>query len=465
VSTPARFVRRQSLRVRITAAFGVTAVLLAAVLSTATFFLVRSFLENQRVQSATDETVVVLQIARDFFATSSEPDQIVAQLQLRGDFEAMVTDADDFFRSTLALTPEAIPAELRAVVATEQLAYEFTTFERERQLVFGAPLPPPRTDLYLFYPLSDIDRTLSVVLRVLLAAAFATVAIAVTVAQRVARRVVRPVTEVSEAARRVAEGLLETRVAPATRDEVGALAASFNEMAQALEEMIRRERRFVANVSHELRTPIATLRTASELLDAHRDEFSPPRREAVELIVADVANLNRLVEELMEVSEVDAGRAILRWEDVDLRALAEAVVAKMHRDAQVRGDHVATVADKARMERVLANLIDNAYEHGGGRDVVVTVDRAGDSCTIEVRDAGPGIRPQDVPLLFDRFYKADDSRTRERGGIGLGLAIAYENVRLQGGEVTVSSAPGRGTTFLVRLPYRAEPPKDAEATE
>ena len=461
MSSQAGFLQRQSLRLRITLAFVATGVLLAGILSAATFLAVRSFLQDQRITSATDETIVALQLARDTFRQEdAEPDQFVAQLQLRGQFEALVTAPDDFIRTTLALNPAVIPASLLAVAEQERVGYQIEMVAGARTLIFAGPLPPENTDLFLFFDLSDLEQTMSVLLRVLIVGGFVLVVIAGLVAQRVSVRILRPVSEVSRAAQRVAEGLLETRVQTATADEVGMLAASFNEMASAFQDMLDRERRFVANVSHELRTPLATLRTASELLEAHRMEFQPATREAVDLLAEDVGHLRRLVEELMEVSEVDAGRAMLRWEDVDLAALARAVVAKSRRDVPVDGDTVRTVSDKARLERILTNLIENAYAHGHGADVRVAVAGENGRCRIEVSDNGPGISPHDLPHLFDRFFKTDAARSRERGGVGLGLAIAMENAHLLGGTIDVRSTPGARTTFTVRIPHREVPPEE-----
>lgn len=452
--------RRQSLRLRITLTFVVAAAALAVVLATTTFFTVRSFLESQRVRSGSRQTIFGLLFAREFFRDRpADPEELVSLLQLRGDFQTMVVMPDDWFSTALSLTPAVIPAGLADLVAEERLGYQVTHVGGERSLAFGAPLPAPRTDLYLFYSLEDIDETLSVLARVLTIAGFAIVAAAGLIAQRTGGRLIRPLGDVSTAAQRVAEGLLETRVPAAGRDEVGLLAESFNRMAAALEEMIQRERRFVANVSHELRTPISALRTASELLAAHRDELRPAAREAAGLLAEDVANLQRLVEELMEVSEVDAGKAVVRWEPVDLRALTAAVVESRRRDAAIDGEAIVTVSDKARLERILSNLVDNAYEHGGGRDVRVRVAAEDGACRIEVTDRGPGIPAEDLPHLFDRFFKADRSRTRERGGIGLGLTIAAENARLLGGTLDAASEPGGGATFTLRIPRRDAAPE------
>ena len=450
--------RRRGLRFRITFTYILTSVTLAVLLSSATFLAVRGFLGDQRVRSSTRQTILGLLFAREFFlgGIDEDPEELVALLQTRSGFQALMLVPNDFYSTTLSITPEAIPPDLQALVRDERFAYAEATLDEQRVLIYGSPLPPEDTDLYLIYSLDDIDQMLSVLLRVLLVTSATAVVFAALAAQNVSARIIRPLTEVSGAARRVAEGLLETRVRSVSRDEVGLLAASFNEMAAAFQEMIARERRFVANVSHELRTPLATLRTASELLLRHRAEFSPTAREAVDLLDEDVTNLRHLVEELMEVSEVDAGRARLRMEELDVQALLGAITTRHHREVPISGPPITIVSDKARLDRILGNLLDNAFEHGEGAGVAIDVAERNGTVRIAVSDRGPGIAPAEQPLLFDRFYKADSSRTRERGGVGLGLAIALENARLLGGTIEVASTPSDRTTFTLVVPTTAQ---------
>jgi len=461
VRSPLAFFRSRSLRFRITLAFVASSFLLAVILSVATYFTVRSFLENQRIKASTRQTIFGVLFAREFLPQArGSTEDVVSLLQARSGLDAMIIQGDQYLATSLSLTPRVVPADLKRLVGQDRIGYQQTRIGSARELAFGAPLPPPDTALYFFYSLADIDNTMSVMLRALIVAGFAVVLISAVLAQRVGSGILRPLHEVSTAAQRVAEGLLETRVQAATDDEVGVLAASFNEMAAAFQSMIERERRFVANVSHELRTPLSALQTASELLETHRKEFPASSREAVELIADDVASLRRLVEELMEVSEVDAGKAIIRWEDVDLRALANAVVRKLHHHTPVDGPAVVTQSDKARLERIVSNLVHNAFEHGRGTDVRVTIAEQNGTCLVAVSDGGPGIPADALPHLFDRFYKADRSRSRARGGFGLGLAIAFENARLLGGTIEATSPTGGPTTFTVVLPRRPETGED-----
>jgi two-component system sensor histidine kinase MtrB len=318
---------------------------------------------------------------------------------------------------------------------------------------------------FFFYPLSDLDQTLAVLRRVLIGVALGAVALAAAVGARASRRLVGPVRRASEAARRVADGLLETRLTVEGGDELAALARSFNEMAAALEERIARERRFVGDVSHELRTPLTTLRASTDYLLQGERNLPPSLRRALELLSADVEYLRHLVDDLLEISRVEAGRVQMSWERLNLADLAREVAARRRRAG---GDNIAvvvesehetlsTMADKQRIERVVANLVDNAVIHGEGRDVTVRVGAGDGHLLLSVEDQGPGIPAGVGPRIFERFFKADPARHRGDGrGAGLGLAIARENAHLHGGEIAVQSAPGRGARFTLRLPRRDE---------
>jgi two-component system sensor histidine kinase MtrB len=243
-----------------------------------------------------------------------------------------------------------------------------------------------------------------------------------------------------------------------SRDEFGAWAASFNEMAEALETKITalseaqaRERRFTSDVSHELRTPLTALVAEASLLAEHLDRMPDEARRPAELLVNDVARLRDLVEDLMEISRLDAGEARVRLEPVDVGSLIATAVRSRRWDDRVGidRDEVVISTDPRRLERIVANLVGNALEHAG-RDVSVRVGKDGLGAFVEVTDTGPGISPDRLPHVFDRFYKADSSRAGP--GSGLGLAIALENARLLGGNLDVWSEVGRGTRFTLRLP-------------
>lgn len=455
MTSAAAVLKRRSLRFRITATFVLASAVLAGVLSVTTLLTVRRFLEEQRIRSSTRQTLFAVLFAREFLASRPDAAELVTKLQIRQNFDAMVTQRDEWFSTSLELTPDLVPQRLRSLVDGEALGYEHSTLGGTRRLVYGTPLPPRGLDLFLFFPMEDIDDTVTILARVLAVAGIVVVGITLVSARRVGARILHPLSAVSGAAQRMAEGLLETRVETVSADELGQLAASFNRMAEALHEIIQRDRRFVAAVSHELRTPLAALNAASEVISRYRDKLPSDGREALDLHGEDLASLRQLVEELMELSELDSGRPVVRKEEVRLRPFVQSLLKRRHRDAEIEGGDPVVDTDKARLERIVGNLIDNAFSHGEGRDVRVLLEVDGDTCSVTIADRGPGIDPADRSRLFDRFYKADRSRSRDRGGVGLGLAIASENAKILGGSLDVSSSGEPGAAFTLRLPWQA----------
>ena len=226
-------------------------------------------------------------------------------------------------------------------------------------------------------------------------------------------------------------------------------------MAAALEAKIAdlsaaqaRERRFTADVAHELRTPLTALVGEASLLAEHLESMPPESRRPAELLVADVGRLRRLVEDLMEISRFDSGQESVHAERVDLGALARATVRARGWEERVRLEseevELTMTAPARANRRQPGRQRRRARRQGrdgpGGRDGAPFV---------EVADQGPGIAPEHLPHLFERFYKADAARSG--GGTGLGLAIAQENARLLGGRIEVWSEPGEGTRFTLRL--------------
>lgn len=464
-----RRIRGSGLRWRITLAFLAGALAVSALVAGTTYFLAERYLSRQRIDSATQQSLSNLRFAIEYLSGPEEAvslTELVGFLEARGEFDVLILQEEQAFASFL-VTPESVPAPLARSVGRGDVGYAFR--QDPRSLIFGSPMPGHELSVYFFYPLDDLVATLTVLRNVLLVVSGAAVALAAAVGTRVSRRVVNPVRRASEAARRVAEGLLETRLPVVGRDELGALADSFNEMAAALEERIARERQFVGDVSHELRTPLTTLRTSTDYLLKRVDQLPPSIRRATELLAADLQYLQHLVGDLLEISKAEAGRAQMVWERLNLADVAREVVARRIRsgeqivrvEVEAEPEVLTTMADKQRLERVVSNLVDNALVHGGGRDVTVRVASANGFLLLSVEDLGPGISGEALPMIFERFFKADPARQRGDGrGSGLGLAIARENAHLHGGEIDVESVPGRGSRFTLRLPRRHQEPQE-----
>ncbi|WP_329118124.1 HAMP domain-containing sensor histidine kinase [Streptomyces sp. NBC_01465] len=292
-------------------------------------------------------------------------------------------------------------------------------------------------------------------------------------AQAAATTVLKPVQRLGDAARRLGEGKLDTRLRVSGTDELADLSRTFNKTAAALEkkvdDMSAREeasRRFVADMSHELRTPLTAITAVSEVLEEEADSLDPMIAPAVQLVVSETRRLNTLVENLMEVTRFDAGTARLVLDDVDIadqitacidaRAWLDAVDLDAERGIMVR-------LDPRRLDVILANLIGNALKHGGS-PVRVSVGLEGEELVIAVQDHGPGIPEEVLPHVFDRFYKASASRPRSEGS-GLGLSIAMENAHIHGGTITAANSPEGGAVFVLRLPRDSDPAVDEEDEE
>lgn len=329
-------------------------------------------------------------------------------------------------------------------------------------------------------PSKDVDATLNrlIVIEVSvtaagLLAAGVTGIVMVGVALRPLRRVAATATRVSELPLHSGEVTLYERVPDAEADprtEVGQVGAALNRMLDhvhgALESRQQSEtrvRQFVADASHELRTPLASIRGYAELTRRGREETGPDTRHALGRIESEAHRMTGLVEDLLLLARLDAGRP-LSYEPTDLSplvidALSDARAADQDHAWRLElPDEPATVlADSARLHQVLVNLLANARTHTPpGTTVTARVHRNGPWVCLDVRDDGPGIPAELLPHVFERFARGDSSRSRKAGSTGLGLAIVQAVAAAHGGAVTVDSVPGR-TVFTVHLPLHEEP--------
>ncbi len=445
------------LRRRLTLAFALTAGLAAALLAAGSYFLVREARLTDSRDRALEQSRFNLVLAAEVLPAEG-PEALIEAYERRGRFETVLLVDGTSYPSSLSIGEGQVPEELQELVAEGQLAYERTEVADARYLATGGRVSGEDAQAYFFFSEEDLWDDLSELRNILLAGLGAVVLLAGLAGALVARRTLAPVARASTAAHSLAEGLLDTRLPVESSDEFGLWAASFNEMAGALEAKITalseaqaRERRFTADVAHELRTPLTAIVNEASLLAEHVERMPPDARRPAYLLVEDVKRLRDLVEDLMEISRLDAGTQPVRPERVDLGSLvATAVRARGWQDrVRLEISEVVLETDPRRVERIAANLIGNALEHGG-RAVAVRVGADGLGAFVEVSDRGPGIAREDLPHLFERFYKADPARTGR--GTGLGLAIALENARLLGGDVQVWSDQGVGTRFTLRLP-------------
>ena len=379
--------------------------------------------------------------------------------------------------NTLGLTEDVISEGLRDAVQSdpEQQWWQSVALQRTGEatpgIIVGQQLQVPDFggyELYLAYDLGSASQTLGFVQTTLWIVGISLVLLIGAISWFVLRSVTIPIGEAADTSAKLASGELGVRLPVRGEDELATLGRSFNAMADSIESQIKEladlslvQQRFVSDVSHELRTPLTTIRLAADMINDQRAEFDPSTARAAELLNAQVQRFETLLTDLLEISRYDAGSVQLELEPTSLAHLAEDVIGSMQQLAEQHGTDVRFVApggyspvemDPRRVRRVVRNLLGNAIEHGEGRPIVITVDSDQQAVAIGVRDFGLGMKPEDVERVFDRFWRADPSRTRTIGGTGLGLSIALGDAKLHGGELAVWSALGRGSNFVLTLP-------------
>jgi len=321
------------------------------------------------------------------------------------------------------------------------------------------PPPPPGEIAAEEASVSSLSSSIN---RYLLWGGLLAVAVAAVATLLLSRRILRPVESLAHAARGLSRGDFSQRVDVRSKDEFGELAKTFNSMAEDLERTEQLRRNLVADVAHELRTPLSNIQGH---LEAIRDGLLPPEPATFDSIYEEVLLLARLVEDLQELTLAEAGQLTLVRQSADVAEIVRRAVIAAHPPAEAKGltieaklpegQAIAEVAPE-RIGQVLRNLLSNAITHTseGGRITVDLVDD-GDELHIGVVDTGDGIPPEDLPYVFERFYRADPSRVRATGGAGLGLTIARRLVEAHGGTIGVESEVGKGSRFTFTLPKKA----------
>ena len=327
----------------------------------------------------------------------------------------------------------------------------------------------PPGAIAIMYPLDEVSATLSRLLRIELILSALALGLAALFGWLLVRRELRPLRAIATTAGAIAEGDLSQRIADTNpRTEVGQLGTALNEMLQQIEGAFTartasetRLRRFVADASHELRTPLTSIRGYAELFRRGAAQRPEDLAKSMSRIESEATRMSRLVDDLLLLARLDE-RPPLELERVDLGALAEEAVAAarvVEPDRPIGFEPLSGVvieADPLRLRQVIDNLLANVRVHTPPATAcTVSIERDGDDAVLTVRDAGPGLDPELASKVFERFVRADGSRSRDAGGSGLGLSIAHAIVGAHGGSIAVESALGEGTSFVLRLPLAA----------
>lgn len=372
---------------------------------------------------------------------------------------------------------EAISDDLRAAVDGGSNVWQSTAIPvsggHNPGIAVGSLIQIPQAGAYqmfILYSLESEQQTILLVMRIIGVAALPLVFLVTLGTFLLIYRMLRPARSTAIAAMRLAAGDLESRVDVSGRDEMAQLGKAFNDMARSLQNQISEydqlsqlQQRFVSDVSHELRTPLTTIGIAGEMIYSDRDSLSPVTKRSTELLYAEVGRMEEMLADLLEISRYDAQSEQLEWEMTDIYTLVEKTVEAERDLAERLGIEVivgkrpkqpTAEVDGKRIERVIRNLLVNAYEYSEGSPVRITVGASPNAVAVSVKDQGVGMSEETISHVFDRFFRADPARARTTGGTGLGLAIAYEDVTAHGGRISAQGRLGEGSTFLVTLPRR-----------
>ncbi|MCS7219744.1 MAG: HAMP domain-containing histidine kinase, partial [Anaerolineae bacterium] len=387
--------------------------------------------------------------AIDVFATQ-------VYVQIRGRDGRVVQRSTNLGDSSLPGWSEAFRASLAGRSVT------FDAHDRNRHLrIHSAPIRLTSGQIIgvveVGQSLEGLDATLRTLRLALLVGFGAALLLAALVGAFLARTALRPVDEITRTARQIAAGKgsaeLGRRISiHQPNDEVGRLASTFNEMLERLERLFQAQQRLVADVSHELRSPLTTLRGNLDLLRRGAIEDPQVREEALAAMEAEAARMSRLLSDLLLLAQADAG-VQLQFRPVELDTL----LLEVYRQALVMAagrvqvqlgseDQALVMGDADRLRQLLLNLVENAikYTPPGGK-VTLSLAREPGWVYVTVADTGIGIAPEDLPHIFERFYRADKARSRAMGGTGLGLSIAQWIAQAHGGQITVESRLGEGS--------------------
>jgi signal transduction histidine kinase len=473
------------------------------------YFTTRHFLLAERETAAQTQALANALVVRSSLqAGDTQYADLLASLDVGTGSNSILIHRAKAYPSSLGISESSIPSRLReevllGTVATQTYAPKN---QNQPQIAIGVPLPAVHAAYFEVFSLSDLGHTLRVLTLTLIAAGVATTLLGIALGRFASARSLHPLAGVSRAAVAIAGGDSDTRLQSTAADpDLVGLTSSFNTMVDQLQARIEREARFNSDVSHELRSPLTTLLASLEVLEADRDHLSPRTQRALQLLGDDVRRFQRMVGDLLEMSRADTGSVDVFLEAVDV---AELVQRSVDNGVRSLGDdhvappvHIAPEArflrvgvDKRRFERVMANLLENAANYGGGATAITvstngtasgdasegpaagTNGRGGqasgrpphgrerprgaedaasepDTVSITVDDAGPGISPEERAKVFERFYRGSAAGRRGTGtGSGLGLALVAEHMRLMHGEAWADATPAGGARFVVALP-------------
>lgn len=448
---------RLPLRARVMVWFGLVSLLLTTVLAVSTWLLTSGYMIGQRERSAISQANSNARLVESTLRSGSAGlADLLTGLGAGFDSAVLLVNDGEWISTSNTVDPKRLPERFLRTVQEGTAAHQRTVLDGVPVLAVGLPLPDAAATYVEVSPLRELDRTLRFISTLLATGVVASAIAGAVLGRWVATYALRPLRTLTTAAEKAASGDLTARLPPSRDPDLKPLAAAFNGAAERLQARVARDARFAGDVSHELRSPLTTMLNAMAVLVRRRADMPVQARQAVDLLDTDLHRFRHMVEDLLEISRDGDGGDSSALERVDFAELVREATAR-HPASDPSSlvdssDHPMVLADRRRLERVVANLVANADLHGGGV-VRLGVSLHDGRARLEVDDAGPGIDEADRERVFERFARgAPGSRETSDTGVGLGLALVAQHVRRHDGEVWVQDRPGGGARFVVEIP-------------
>ncbi len=436
------------LRSRVALAFGLVSFTVAIIVALSAYVVARNYLVTQRESASLTRALLDARAVGADLAAGLDPGQALAAVPSIGESQAMAQVAGVWYGGGVTVSPADLPTSLLSQAAASGAAQQ--RFAAAGAPYFGVAVSTAGA-LYLeLFPLDTLDRSLRIGGWFLVMLSLAALAAGVVVGRWMAARLMRPVASLGQGAAALAAGDLTVRLPPTGDPDLDPIGIAFNEMADAVAARIHRERRFVANVSHELRSPVTTIVGTAELLDNHRAALDSRDAALVDSLLSKARTLAKTLLDLLELGGGSAATPV-QLDLVDVATLTDRLLSDRDAVGVLRGDRPVIAIDGRRLERILANLIDNAEHHGEGV-VGVTIVQLPGEVLLHVDDSGPGVPPEVASSLFEPFVRGVSGSAVEHVGAGLGLAIASECSSALGGSLGTTTSPTGGARFTLHLP-------------
>lgn len=475
---PQGLLRRVPLRARVIVAFTLGATVAALVLVISTYGLTRSEILQQRQSASSAQFFAnARQVQASLRSEDTDFNVLLESLPSEAGSRSIVRTGPQTWWSP-SLSPADLPVAIISATATQPdaLMLRYRDPQGTPLLSFGLALRPGETSrldevsYFEVVPLADIAATLDTLRWILGGGAAATVLIGLAIGIWASRRFLRPLGDLAAAASSISQGKLDTRVTDSQDPDLAPIVASFNDMAASLERRVERDARFASDVSHELRSPLQTLRSSISVLENRRAELSERGQEALTLLASDVDRFERMVQDLLAISQADAQPAQSSATPVNMANLTREVADSLGAGPALCEPDDPTdtlvLGDPRRLTQVVDNLIRNAQKYADGVTEILIETLPGDDSAVRVvvEDRGPGVPPSERERIFERFARGTAGRRAgDRPGAGLGLALVAEHVRTHGGKAWVE--PRRdgkgGARFVVELPHYPSMSADA----